>query len=80
MKKCRFSDEQIVKILSSVTGDTTVREVCQSHGVSENTFYTWKRKAVQHFVCKLSSLGQLTGGLLSPLLGSGRSFPAAIRH
>jgi putative transposase len=44
MKKSRFSDEQIVKILSSVTGGTTVREVCQSHGVSENTFYTWKRK------------------------------------
>ena len=44
MKKSRFSDEQIVKILSSVTGGTTVCEVCQSHGVSENTFYTWKRK------------------------------------
>ena len=37
-------------------------------------------KALQHFVCKLSSLGQLTGGLLSPLLGSGRFFQAAIRH
>ena len=44
MKKSRFSDEQIVKILSSVTGGTTVREVCYSQGVSENTFYTWKRK------------------------------------
>ena len=44
MKKSRFSDEQIVKILLSVTGDTTVREVCQSHGVSENTFYMWKLK------------------------------------
>ena len=44
MKKSRFSDEQIFEILSSVTGGTTVREVCQSHEVSENTFYTWKRK------------------------------------
>ena len=44
MKKSRFSDEQIVKILSSVTGGTTVREVCQTHGVSETTFYTWNRK------------------------------------
>ena len=44
MKKSGFSDEQIVNILSSVTGGATVREVCQSHGVSENTFYTWKRK------------------------------------
>ena len=39
-----------------------------------------RKKAVQHFVCKLSSLGQLTGGLLSPLVGSGRFFQAAIRH
>ncbi len=44
MKNSRFSDEQIVKIFSSVTGGTNVREVCQSHRVSENTFYTWKRK------------------------------------
>ena len=44
MKKSRVSGEQIVKILSSVTGVTTVREVCQSNGVSENTLYTWKRK------------------------------------
>ncbi len=43
MKSC-FSDEQIAKILSSVIGGTTVGEVCQSHGVSENTFYTWKCK------------------------------------
>ena len=44
MKKSRFGDEQNVSNLSSVTGGTSVREVCQSHGVSENTFYTWKRK------------------------------------
>ena len=40
MKKSRFSDEHLVKMLSSVTRVATVRE---SHGVSENTFYTWKR-------------------------------------
>ena len=44
MKKSCFSDEQIVKILSSVTDGVTVREVCQSHGVSEKTFCAWKRK------------------------------------
>ena len=46
MKQSRFSGEQTVKMLSSVTGGATVREVCRSHGVSENTFYTWKRKTV----------------------------------
>jgi putative transposase len=30
--------------LSSVSGGTTVREVCQSHTVSETTFFTLKRK------------------------------------
>ncbi len=30
--------------MSSVTGGTTVREVCQRHGVSKNAFYTWKRE------------------------------------
>ena len=44
MKKSRFGREQIVKILSSVIDGSTIREVCQSHGISENTFYTWKRK------------------------------------
>ena len=44
MKQSRFGDEHLVKILSSVTGGATVHEVCQSHGVSENAFITWKRK------------------------------------
>ena len=44
MKKSRFSDEQIVKILSSVTGGASVWEVWYSDGVSENTVYTWRRK------------------------------------
>jgi putative transposase len=34
----------IMSSVSSVSAVTTVREVCLSHGVSENTFYTWKRK------------------------------------
>ena len=33
-----------MKILSSATGGATVRELCESHAGSENTFYTWKRK------------------------------------
>ena len=45
MKKSRFSEEQIVKILAEAARvDKTVVEVCRAHGVSENTYYTWKRK------------------------------------
>jgi putative transposase len=44
MKK-RFTEEQIVGILREAqTGAKTVSEICRGHGVSEPTFYTWRRK------------------------------------
>ena len=44
MEKSGCSTNQTLKSLSLDTSRATVREVCQSHGVSENTFTTWKRK------------------------------------
>jgi putative transposase len=44
MKKSKFSDAQVVKILGEVGAGKSVREVCTAHGLSEATFYTWKRK------------------------------------
>lgn len=44
MKKSKFSESQVVKILSEVSGGKTVREVCQAHGLTEGTYYVWKRK------------------------------------
>ncbi|GIK30440.1 MAG: transposase [Armatimonadetes bacterium] len=45
MKKSRFSEEQIVRILQDgARGDRTVEAVCREHGVSANTYYIWKRK------------------------------------
>ena len=44
MKKKRFKAEQIVTILKEAERDgATVAEVCRSHGVSEPTFYRWKK-------------------------------------
>ena len=44
MKK-RFKDEQIVAILREAeSGQKTVAEICRSCGISEPTFYNWKRK------------------------------------
>ena len=43
MKKSRFSDEQIVKILREVD-KSTVAEVAKKHCVSEQTIYVWKRR------------------------------------
>lgn len=45
MKKSQFSDEQIVRILQeAASGHKSQAQVCREHGISENTFYTWKRK------------------------------------
>jgi len=45
MKKSKFTEEQIVRILQdAASGRTTQAEVCREHGVSPNTFYLWKRK------------------------------------
>jgi len=43
MKKSRFSDEQIVKILREVD-KSTVADVAKRHGISEQTIYVWKRR------------------------------------
>ena len=42
MKK-RFSVEQIVAVLQQVEGGIAVKEVCRQVGVSEQTYYRWKK-------------------------------------
>lgn len=45
MKRKRFSEEQIVKILRDAeTSEATIGDVCREHGISEFTFYRWRRK------------------------------------
>jgi len=44
MKKSRFTEVQIVKILSEQNQGKTVNEICREHGISQPTFYNWKSK------------------------------------
>ena len=45
MKKSRFKVEQIIRILEEAeTGADTVLAVCRKHGISDATFYNWKKK------------------------------------
>lgn len=44
MKKSKFSDEQIVRILKEVDAGAKVGETCRKHGISEACYYQWKNK------------------------------------
>ena len=43
MRKSRFSDQQIAFILRQAEEGTTVEEVCRKAGISEATYYNWRK-------------------------------------
>ena len=43
MKRKRFSEEQIAFALRQAESGTTIEEICRKMGISEPTFYRWKK-------------------------------------
>jgi putative transposase len=45
MKRKLFTPEQIVAILQQAeSGSTSIAEVCRQNGITEVTFYRWRRR------------------------------------
>jgi putative transposase len=44
MRKNRYTEEQITKVLREQESGVKVSELCRRYGISEQTFYRWKRK------------------------------------
>lgn len=59
MKKS-FTQEQIVATLHSVENGTSVADACRKIGVTEQTFYRWKRKYAGLGVSEVRRLKQLS--------------------
>ena len=59
MKKSKFTEEQIAFAIKQAETGTRVEEVCRKMGISEATFYVWKKKYGGLGVSELRRLRQL---------------------
>lgn len=59
MKKSQYTEEQIAYTLHEAEMGTPVAELCRKLGISEQTFYRWKKKYAGMGVAELRRLKQL---------------------
>lgn len=59
MKKSKFTEEQIAFGLKQAESGTTVEEICRKMGISQATFYAWRKKFGGLGVAELRRLRQL---------------------
>ena len=59
MRKSRFSEEQIAMALRQGEAGTPVEEICRKLGVSERTYYVWKKRFGSLGVPEVRELRQL---------------------
>ncbi len=56
MKRSKLSEEQVVDTLRQAEGGTPVGDLCRQLGVSDATFYAWKKKYAHLGVIELRRL------------------------
>ncbi len=59
MKRSRYTDEQIAYALRQAESGTAVADVCRQLGISEATFYVWKKRFGHMGVSEVRELRQL---------------------
>jgi len=59
MRKSRFTEEQIAYAMRQVEQGTPAAELCRKMGISEQTFYAWKKKYAGMGLTELKRVKQL---------------------
>jgi putative transposase len=59
MKASKFSEAQIAFVLKQAEEATAVGEVCRRAGISEATFYTWRKRYAGLMPSEVKRLRQL---------------------
>ncbi len=59
MRKSKFTEEQVAYALRQTESGTAVADVCRQLGVSEATFYIWKKKFAHLGVSELRRMRSL---------------------
>ena len=59
MRKSKFTPEQILQALRQAESGTAVIDICRKMGVTETTFYRWRKQYTGLDVSELRELKQL---------------------
>ena len=59
MRKSRFTEEQIALAMRQVEAGVPVTEQCRKLGISEQTFYSWKKKYAGMGIVEMRRVKQL---------------------
>jgi transposase-like protein len=70
MKKSKFTEAQILKVLKTQEEGKKVSEICREYGISEPTFYNWKSKYGGMTLSELQRVKELGG---RPFIGQSNS-------
>ena len=61
MKRKRYTEEQIIRILREIGGGKSVAEVCRQYNVAEATVYRWRQRYRGMDEAQLRRLKELEG-------------------
>ena len=59
MKRSKFSEEQIIGVLKEHEAGAKTADLCRRHGISEATFYNWRKKYAGLLPSEMKRLRQL---------------------